>query len=223
MGLPTQMPLTVLNNLFLLLIAVIVPFDYWEVIDQTFSSSLSMTMNTDSVVVFKHRVAKEDITPHMDQFKAADGMRFEYAHVMVGNSYPGRNVMFTGRTSHSNLVEGFYAIRNPHYPHLVDLMKEGGYFTGIFGKVGHTTPYYPYPWDLVIGEGEEKKDYHFKDADAYFRSTARGIKAAKKADKPFCLLINISDPHLPFYKWNRPIITCNGGGSKLIYYYAQNE
>lgn len=111
--------------------------------------------------------------------------------------------MFTGRSSHSNLVEGFYPIRNPHYPHLVDLMKEGGYFTGIFGKVGHTTPYSPYHWDLIIGEGEEKKDYHIKDADAYFRSTARGIQAANKADKPFCLLINISDPHLPFYKWSR--------------------
>ncbi|MCH2613691.1 MAG: sulfatase-like hydrolase/transferase, partial [Opitutales bacterium] len=154
-------------------------------------------MNCDSVGEYGSPL--KDITPHMDQL-AADGMRFEYAHVMVGNCYPGRNVMFSGRTSHSNLVEGFYAIRNPHYPHLVDLMKEGGYFTGIFGKVGHTTPYYPYDWDLIIGEREEEKDYHIKDADAYFRSTARGIKAAKKADKPFCLLINISDPHLPYYK-----------------------
>ena len=157
-------------------------------------------MNCDSVGEYGSPL--KDITPHMDQL-AAEGMRFEYAHVMVGNCYPGRNVMFSGRTSHSNLVEGFYAIRNPHYPHLVDLMKEGGYFTGIFGKVGHTTPYSPYHWDLIIGEREEEKDYHIKDEDAYFRSTARGINAAKKADKPFCLLINISDPHLPFYKWSR--------------------
>ena len=186
------------NNLFILLIAVIVSFASADRPNILFISVDDM--NTDSVGVYGSPL--KGITPHMDQL-AADGMRFEYAHVMVGNCYPGRNVMFTGRTSHSNLVEGFYAIRNPHYPHLVDLMKEGGYFTGIFGKVAHTTPYSPYPWDLVIGEGEEKKDYHFKDADAYFRSTARGIKAAEKADKPFCLLINISDPHLPFYKWNR--------------------
>lgn len=157
-------------------------------------------MNTDSVGVYGSPL--KDITPHMDQL-AAEGMRFEFAHVMVGNCYPGRNVMFSGRSSHSNLVEGFYAIPNPHYPHLTDLMKEGGYFTGIFGKVGHTTPYSPYDWDLVIGQGEEKKDYHIKDADAYFRSTAKGIAASKKEDKPFCLLINISDPHLPFYRWNR--------------------
>ncbi|MGY8693745.1 MAG: sulfatase-like hydrolase/transferase, partial [Verrucomicrobiia bacterium] len=137
----------------------------------------------------------------MDQL-AAEGMRFEYAHVMVGNCYPGRNVMFSGRSSHSNLVEGFYPIRNPHYPHLVDLMKGGGYFTGIFGKESHSTPYYPYPWDLEMGKGV-KKENHIKDAGSYYRMTTKGITASQEADKPFCLLINISDPHLPFYKWSR--------------------
>ncbi len=78
-------------------------------------------MNTDSVGVYGNPL--RNITPHMDQL-AAEGMRFEFAHVMVGNCYPGRNVMFSGRSSHSNLVEGFYAINEPHYPHLVDLMKE---------------------------------------------------------------------------------------------------
>jgi N-sulfoglucosamine sulfohydrolase len=156
-------------------------------------------MNCDSVGVYGSPL--KDITPHMDQL-ASEGMRFEYAHVMVGNCYPGRNVMFSGRSSHSNLVEGFYAIRQPHYPHLVDLMKEGGYFTGIFGKESHTTPYYPYPWDLEMGEGV-KKENHIKDAGSYYRMTAKGIAASEEADKPFCLLINISDPHLPFYRWSR--------------------
>ena len=156
-------------------------------------------MNCDSVGVYGSPL--KGITPHMDQL-AAEGMRFEYAHVMVGNCYPGRNVMFTGRSSHSNLVEGFYPIRNPHYPHLVDLMKEGGYFTGIFGKETHTTPYYPYAWDMEIGKGV-KKENHIKDKGAYYRMTAKGIAASNDAGKPFCLLINISDPHLPFYAWNR--------------------
>ena len=61
-------------------------------------------MNCDSVGVYGSPL--KNITPHMDQL-AAEGMRFEYAHVMVGNCYPGRNVMFSGRSSHSNLVEGF--------------------------------------------------------------------------------------------------------------------
>lgn len=156
-------------------------------------------MNCDSVGVYGCPL--EGITPNMDRL-AAEGLWFEYAHVMVGNCYPGRNVMFTGLSPHSNLVEGFYPITNPHYPHLVDLMKAGGYFTGIFGKVGHTTPYSPYDWDLVMGRGKEEEN-HIKDAGSYYRTTAEGIAGAKQADKPFCLLINISDPHLPFYGWHR--------------------
>jgi len=156
-------------------------------------------MNCDSVGVYGSPL--KDITPHMDRL-ASEGVRFEYAHVMVGNCYPGRNVMFTGRTSHSNLVEGFYAIKEPHYPHVVDLMKEGGYFTGIFGKESHTTPYYPYAWDMEMAEGVREEN-HIKDAGAYYRMTAKGIAASEDAEKPFCLLINISDPHLPFYRWSR--------------------
>ena len=39
-----------------------------------------------------------------------------------------------------------------------------------------------------------------KDAASYHRSTKRGIAEARAAGKPFCLNINISDPHKPF--WN---------------------
>ena len=181
----------------LLLLAVFVPVASAERPNLLFISVDDM--NCDSVGVYGCPL--EGITPNMDRL-AAEGLRFEYAHVMVGNCYPGRNVMFTGLSPHSNLVEGFYPITNPHYPHLVDLMKAGGYFTGIFGKVGHTTPYSPYGWDLVMGRGNEEEN-HIKDAGSYYRTTTEGIAAAKEADKPFCLLINISDPHLPFYGWHR--------------------
>ena len=36
-----------------------------------------------------------DLTPNMDRI-AAEGMRFNMAHVQVGNCYPSRNVMFSG-------------------------------------------------------------------------------------------------------------------------------
>jgi len=132
-------------TLFLLHLVVIIPIASADRPNVLFISVDDM--NCDSVGVYGSPL--KNITPNMDRL-AAEGMRFEYAHVMVGNCYPGRNVMFSGLSSHSNLVEGFYPIREPHYPHLVDLMKEGGYFTGIFGKESHSTPYYPYPWDLGV-------------------------------------------------------------------------
>ncbi|MBP88383.1 MAG: heparan N-sulfatase [Planctomycetaceae bacterium] len=152
-------------------------------------------MSCDSVGVFGCKLP--DTTPNIDRL-AKQGLRFQYAHVCVGNCMPSRNVMFSGRYPHNNRVEGFYQVKDPDYPVLCDLMKAGGYFTAIRGKVSHSTPYQPYAWDLVLDtiDGERQ---HIKSIESYYNSTKRGIEASKKVDKPFCLLVNISDPHKPFY------------------------
>jgi N-sulfoglucosamine sulfohydrolase len=130
---------------------------------------------------------------------AKDGLRFRYAHVQVGNCMPSRNVMWSGRYPHNNHVEGFYQVKNPGYPHLVDLMKGAGYFTAIRHKVAHSTPYSPYGWDLVLDTAADGTALHTKDAASYGTCTRRGIESAQAAGKPFCLVINVADPHKPFY------------------------
>lgn len=137
-------------------------------------------------------------SPHIDRL-AKSGLRFEHAHVQVGNCMPSRNVMWSGRYPHNNRVEGFYQVRDIEYPVLCDLMKQGGYFTAIRGKVSHSTPYQPYGWDLVLHTLPNGKPAHVKDPQSYGISTRLGIDAAAKADKPVCLMVNISDPHKPFY------------------------
>jgi N-sulfoglucosamine sulfohydrolase len=153
-------------------------------------------MSADSVGAFGCKLA--GTTPHMDQL-AKDGLRFHHAHVQVGNCMPSRNVMWSGRYPHNNRIEGFYQIKNPGYPHLVDLMKGAGYFTAIRHKVAHSTPYSPYGWDLVLDTLQDGSGVHPKDPASYRASTQRGIDSAKAAGKPFCLLINVADPHKPFY------------------------
>jgi N-sulfoglucosamine sulfohydrolase len=156
-------------------------------------------MSCDSVGAFGCQL--EGTTPNIDAL-ASDGLRYHYAHVQVGNCYPSRNVMFSGRYPHNTGVEGFYQIRNPEYPHLVDLMKKTGYFVAIRGKVSHSTPYQPYGWDAdltIIGGQKQDK----KSARSYYDSTKTGIEMAGDANKPFCLNINISDPHKPFYATGR--------------------
>ena len=101
-------------------------------------------MSCDSVGSFG--CAIQDITPNIDKL-AKQGLRFKKAHVQVGNCYPSRNVMLSGRYPHTSKVEGFYQIKNIKYPVLCDLMKGGGYYTAIRGKVNHSTPYHPYDWD----------------------------------------------------------------------------
>ena len=154
-------------------------------------------MSCDSVGVYGCKLP--GITPHMDRL-AAQSLRFAHAHTTVGNCMPCRNVMFSGLHSHNNKVEGFYQVKNPGWPHLVDLMKAGGYFTGIRGKVSHSSPYQPYAWDANLDTLPDGTKAHLKDVQSYGAATTAGIAQAKAAKKPFCLVVNISDPHKPFWK-----------------------
>ena len=153
-------------------------------------------MNADSMS--SYGCPLKEITPNMDAL-VRSGLRFRYAHVQVGNCMPGRNVMWSGRYPHNNRVEGFYQVKDATHPHLVDVMKQGGYFTAIRGKTSHSTPYNPYAWDAILDTDQEGNKYHIKDPDSYGEATRRGIEAAAEAGKPFCLMVNISDPHKPFY------------------------
>ncbi|MCA9038552.1 MAG: sulfatase, partial [Planctomycetaceae bacterium] len=153
-------------------------------------------MSADSLGVFGCRLA--DTSPHVDKL-ASESLRFTMAHVQVGNCMPSRNVMWSGRYPHNNGVEGFYQVRNPGYPVLCDLMKQAGYFTAIRHKVSHSTPYSPYQWDLNLDTAENGRQRHTKDPVSYGDATRQGIQAAGMQNKPFCLLINIADPHKPFF------------------------
>jgi N-sulfoglucosamine sulfohydrolase len=155
-------------------------------------------MNCDSVGAFGCELP--GTTPHIDRL-ASEGLRFERAFVQVANCMPSRNVMYSGRYPHSNRVEGFYQVKDAAYPVLCDLMQQGGYFTAIRGKVSHSTPYSPYSWDLVLDTVGQKP--HPKDVQSYYRSTRQGIAAADEAGQPFCLIVNVSDPHKPFFGMGR--------------------
>jgi len=153
-------------------------------------------MSCDSVGVYGCKL--EGTTPRMDRL-ASQSIRFEHAHVTVGNCMPCRNVMFSGLYSHNNKVEGFYQVKDPGWPHMADLIKDAGYYVAIRGKVSHSAPYQPYAWDEDLTILPDGGKAHLKDASSYGESTARGIATAKKAGKPFFLSVNISDPHKPFW------------------------
>ncbi len=154
-------------------------------------------MSADSLGSFGCRLA--DTSPHIDGL-AARGMRFHRAHVVVGNCMPSRNVMWSGLYPHNSRVEGFYQVRDASHPHLADILQSSGYFTGIQGKVTHSTPNSRYPaWDVDLTTAPDGTPRHIKDAKGYGEGVAQGIRQAREAAKPFALLVNISDPHKPLY------------------------
>ncbi len=150
-------------------------------------------MSCDSIGAFGCDVP--GTSPNIDKL-ASQGVQFNLAHTQVGNCMPSRNVMQSGRYPHNNGVEGFYQVKDPDYPILPDLLRDNGYFIGIKGKVSHSTPYHPYDWDIVL-EPDLRKNQ--RDKDSFYDLTRKGIAAAKSAGKPFYLVMNINDPHKPFY------------------------
>ncbi|MEM0896422.1 MAG: sulfatase [Verrucomicrobiota bacterium] len=154
-------------------------------------------MSCDSVGAYGCRL--EGTTPHMDRL-AAEGLKFEYAHVQVGNCFPSRNVLLSGRYPHNSGIEGFYQIRELDFPVMSDVLQEVGYFTGIRGKVTHSTPYNPYPWSADLTVLPDGSKANMKDVESYYTSTKNGIAMAKEEGKPFFINVNISDPHKPFWR-----------------------
>jgi N-sulfoglucosamine sulfohydrolase len=100
-------------------------------------------MSADSLGCFGSKL--KDTSPRTDQF-ARESLRFQHAHVCVANCYPIKN----------------------KYPILCDILKSNGYYTGIRGKVAHSTPYHPYPgWDHDLTIAPDGSKYHIKDVPSY--------------------------------------------------------
>src|SRR6476660_5577283 len=155
-------------------------------------------MSCDSIGVFGCKL--KDTTPNIDKL-STECIRFNYAHSVVGNCMPSRNVMWSGRYPHNTHIEGFNPIPKDKvdYPVMGDLMHNGGWFTGIRHKVSHSTPYVPFPWDINMDKDNGGNTPHVKDPPTWGKTFSQGAEAAKAAGKPFCLLLNIADPHKPFY------------------------
>ncbi|MDP3000165.1 MAG: sulfatase [Bryobacterales bacterium] len=148
-------------------------------------------MNWDAPGCFGNRIP--NITPNIDRL-AAQGMRFEHAHVTVAVCQPCRSVLMTGRYPHRNGAEGFQPIRED-VPTLQEQLRGAGYLNGIFSKTEHLAPQSKFCWDYFKPPAEMGSG---RDPSLYHRHTAEFLKQAKAAGKPFFLMANSTDPHRPF-------------------------
>ncbi len=149
-------------------------------------------MNWDSVGAWGCPVGA---TPNLDAL-AAGGVRFELAHVNVAVCQPSRSAIMTGRYPHRSGGEGFFNLRRPGVPILPELLRAAGYRVGIIGKVGHSTPYAEFRWDLCLdmpqlGMGRNPAEYG--------RAAREFVREAREAGRSFFLMANSHDPHRPFF------------------------
>jgi len=140
------------------------------------------------------------LTPTLDSF-AAQGMRFEKAHVNVAICQPSRGVLATGLYGHHSGILGFMHT-DRDIPTVMQTLKDAGYVTGILGKVKHSTPRADYQWDFAH---DQKALGNGRDPDIYYARCTEFFARCRRADKPFYLMVNSHDPHRPFHVPGKPI------------------
>lgn len=150
-------------------------------------------MNWDSLGALSG--SKESITPHMDEL-AKMGKLFEYSYVQAPNCSPSRSVIQTGLYPHQSGMRGFYYVQQEALT-LPEILMENNYFTGVINKTSDSSlsPDFKKYWNYSIGltGGEKRSSKKYSSAlDDFFSNS-------KNSKKPFYCLINIADPHKPFF------------------------
>jgi N-sulfoglucosamine sulfohydrolase len=148
-------------------------------------------MNYDSLGVTGCKVA--DISPNIDKL-AAQGMRFENAHLAIAVCQPSRSVLMTGLYPHRNGAMGFEPIKTD-VPTLEESLHAAGYLNGIMAKVSHLAPKPKFCWDFVV---DAKELSNGRSPEAYYQRSKEFFDKAKAEGKPFFLMANSQDPHRPF-------------------------
>ncbi len=136
-----------------------------------------------------------DLTPHMDKL-ATEGVLFQKAYVQAPNCSPSRSVIQTSLYPHQSGMRGFFYVE-PVGNTLPEILKENGYITGVINKLADTSlsPDLERYWDASIGINGKKK----RSAEAYSKMLSRFLSSVKSSGKPFYCVVNVADPHKPFF------------------------
>lgn len=150
-------------------------------------------MNWDSPACYGGPIP--DLTPKIDRL-AQDGIRFEKAYVQASNCSPSRVVIQTGLYPHQSGTRGFFYVKD-NIQTLPEILKANGYFTGAINKLADSSlsPDFENYWDETSNlDGGEK--YNSKK---YSELTTKFFSKAKQKQQPFYCVVNIADPHKPFF------------------------
>ena len=133
-------------------------------------------------------------TPHLDKL-AASGTLFENAYVPQAGCSQSRAAFLTGLYPHQNgqigLATWNYEMYSEKIPNLINTLKEGGYRTGIIGKL-HIKPKSAFSFDY---QEIPKSNFQRNKPELYRKKAAEFFKTSRR---PFYLQVNYPDAHRPF-------------------------
>lgn len=150
-------------------------------------------MNWDSPSIYGGKIT--DLTPNIDAV-AKSGVQFENAYVQAPNCSPSRVVIQTGLYPHQSGMRGFYYVKD-NINTLPEILKANGYFTGVINKTADTSlnPNFKNYWDSYTSLSGAKK----RSAKMYGELLEKFLKKGDESSKPFYCVVNIADPHKPFF------------------------
>ena len=133
-------------------------------------------------------------TPNIDKL-AASGTLFENAYVPQAGCSQSRAALLTGLYPHQNgqigLATWNYEMYSEKTPNIVNTLKDGGYHTGIIGKL-HIKPKSAFRFDY---KEIPKSNFQRNNPELYQTKASEFFKSSKR---PFYLQVNYPDAHRPF-------------------------
>ncbi|GAA4270525.1 sulfatase family protein [Hyunsoonleella aestuarii] len=150
-------------------------------------------MNWDSAGIYGNTIP--DLTPNIDRL-GNEGLVFENGYVQVSNCSPSRSVIQTSLYPHQSGMRGFYYVQ-PEHKTLPEILKEQGFYTGVINKAPDSSlsPDFDLFWNTTLGfKGIEKRS-----AEAYSKLVTKFFSNVKNSNKPFYCVVNVADPHKPFF------------------------
>jgi N-sulfoglucosamine sulfohydrolase len=137
-------------------------------------------------------------TPHLDRL-AARGIRFDRAYVTQAGCSQSRASILTGLYPHQNgqiaLATHRFRMFSAATPNLPATLRAAGYRTGVIGKI-HVLPEEAFGFSYA--QNARYNSFADRDVLAVAREAAAFFVGA--GDRPFFLMVNFSDAHLPWHR-----------------------
>jgi choline-sulfatase len=147
-------------------------------------------------------------TPHLDRI-ADEGARLDAVYCTNSICSPSRASILTGTYSHINGVSSIWTEIDYRVPTFIDVLKDEGYQTALFGKWhlgehGVSVPRNFDAWTIFPGQGEyidpPMIDEHgVKTRPGYATDVITDLAidwmGTRDAAKPFCMLVHHKAPH----------------------------
>jgi choline-sulfatase len=150
------------------------------------------TLRADKVRAFNPKTRVE--TPNYDAF-SADATRFAWAQVPGTWSLPSHSSILTGVYPSVHQAVAHKARLSPDVPFIAELMKKGGYRTGLFSSNGYVSG----KWGFDRG-WDESRNFIREDlpngAEYLWRTARTWIDAPGNKTKPKFLYLATVEPHV---------------------------